>query len=187
MNRLLKILVSILALSLFYIWMSSVFQSCQNKKNDNDGIEMLNDSLDDGEELLEEVDEELFEDDDLGLSDDDSEEESYVEFEDEPFEDEPSKSTSKKSSTTKSTTSSSSGSSGGQYLLISGNYLVETNADKMKSKLKNMGYNNAEIAIFNGSNYRTVIASRYSSYSDALQAASSLKEKGIDCYVKKKS
>lgn len=181
MSKNFKIIVSIIGLSLFYLWMSTLFQSCQNKKNNSDDIALVNDTMDD-EDLLEEIDEETFEDDEIDYTDGETTTDDFVNFEDDPV---PAKTT---TSTPSSSYSSNSGStSSGNYLLISGNYLVDTNAEKMRTKLKNMGYSNAEIAVFNGSNYQTVIANRFSDYNQALQAASNLKQKGIDCYVKKKS
>ena len=44
-----------------------------------------------------------------------------------------------------------------------------------------------EIVIFDRSQYHTVVASRFESYNTALQSASNLKQKGVDCYVKKQS
>ena len=72
-------------------------------------------------------------------------------------------------------------------MLIAGNYLVESNANEMRRKLSNLGFGNAEVAIFDNSQYHTVIASRYSDYGRALESSSDLKAKGIDCYVKKRS
>lgn len=188
MSKIIKIVISILGLCLFYLWMCSVFQSCQNKKNTSDDIALVNDTLDDGEELLENLDEESFEDDEIDYSDDDSEisDNEFVEFDDSSSGSESTSSNSSSSGSRSSTPSYSSNSSG-QYLVISGNYLVDTNAEKMKAKLNNMGFSNAEIAVFNGSNYQTVIANRYTDYSEAVQAASTLKQKGVDSYVKKKS
>ena len=188
MNKVLKIAVSIIGLSLFYLWMSSVFQSCQNKKNNTDDIALVNDTLDDGEELLENIDEESFEDDEIDYSDEGSKisDNEFVEF-DANSAKTSNASTASSKSTSSGSTSNYSSNSRGQYLVISGNYLVDTNAEKMKSKLKNMGFSSAEIAVFNGSNYQTVIANRYSDYNEAVRAASTLKEKGVDSYVKKKS
>lgn len=180
MSRIFKIIIVISGLVLFFIWMSTIFQSCQNKKNTNDDIALVNDTMDD-DSLLDEIDEETFEDDEIDYTDGDDSTDEFVNFDDDPVV-EP-----ETSSASTSSYNNSSSSSSGQFLLISGNYLVDTNAEKMRTKLKNMGYSNAEIAVFNGSNYQTVIASRYADYNQALQAASNLKAKGIDCYVKKKS
>ena len=83
----------------------------------------------------------------------------------------------------KKATSSSSG-SGGNYLLITGNYSQETNANAMVKRLKGLGFSKAENVIFEGSRYYTVIAGKYSSMSTANAAMRDLG--GIDAYVQKK-
>lgn len=71
----------------------------------------------------------------------------------------------------------------GKYLIVAGNFLVENNADKMVTKLVNMGYNSAEVAVFDYSQYYTVVASRSDDRGLANSLASDLKSRGIDCYV----
>ncbi len=83
---------------------------------------------------------------------------------------------------TKST--SASGSSTGNYLLITGNYSQESNANAMVSRLKNMGFPNAQSVIFENSRYYTVIAGKYSSMNSANAAKADLRD--IDSYVQKK-
>lgn len=81
-------------------------------------------------------------------------------------------------------TSSSAGGSSGRYLLITGNYSQEGNANEMVKKLKNKGFSNAEQVIFEGSRYYTVLAGKYSSMSAANAAKADLG--GIDSYVQKR-
>ncbi|WP_235299355.1 SPOR domain-containing protein [Portibacter marinus] len=94
---------------------------------------------------------------------------------------------SKKNSTTpkRSTNSSSSttSNSGGNYFVVAGSYLIQDNASKMVDKLKNLGYGSAEVVKFDDSKYHTITAGRYNSYDEASRIASTLKQKGIDCYV----
>jgi hypothetical protein len=71
----------------------------------------------------------------------------------------------------------------GKYLIIAGNFLVENNANEMVNKLVNMGYNSAEVSVFDYSQYYTVIASRSDDYGLASSLSSELKTKGIDNYV----
>ncbi len=71
----------------------------------------------------------------------------------------------------------------GSYLLVAGSFLVEQNARNLVSKLKKMGYSDAEIAVFDESRYHTVIASRSNSQSEAIRLKTSLKNRGVDCYV----
>ncbi len=66
-----------------------------------------------------------------------------------------------------------------------GSYIVESNANKMKRKLSNFGYN-SEIVVFDLSQYYTVLAGRFSTRSEASQVVRNLRSKGIDCYVQKK-
>jgi cell division protein FtsN len=73
---------------------------------------------------------------------------------------------------------------GGPYMVMAGSYLLKENAEKMRSKLKNMGFSQAEIVVFPASEYHSVVAVRYSSESKAQAAASELKRKGIDSFVK---
>jgi len=71
----------------------------------------------------------------------------------------------------------------GKYLIVAGNFLVENNANEMVDKLVNMGYNSAEVSVFDYSQYYTVIASRSDDYGLASSLSSELKTKGIDNYV----
>ena len=75
---------------------------------------------------------------------------------------------------------------GGIYMVIAGNYLVESNARAMIKKLSNLGYQDAEVGVFVRSQYHTVIAARYNDYGKALEVENAIKRKGIDCYVKKR-
>ena len=81
---------------------------------------------------------------------------------------------------------SNSSSSSKPYFIIAGNYIDKSNADVMKKKLIKLNFNNAEIVNFELSQYFTVIAGRYNTESQAHNLVSKLKNKGIDCYVKKK-
>ena len=183
MSKLLKIIVSVIALSLFYLWVSSVFQSCSNKSDNASEEISLDEDLIDDEEIIDVSDEDFFED----VSDlDDSEEldqDNFEQLEKEMISNTPAQETTPAPVKRQTTSSSASGS----YLLVSGNYLVESNATEMVKKLQKLGYSDAEIVIFDRSQYHTVVASRFESYNTALQSASNLKQKGVDCYVKKQS
>ncbi len=182
MNNLLKIVLSIIGLSLFYLWMSFLFQSCGNKNQEKGDDLALVDELSDDEEIIDVSDEDFFEDGTEGIVND-ATDESFEELENSLIE-EPTKQKSQPASNTNTRTTSNNS---GSYMLVSGNYLVEGNANEMVNKLKNLGYTNAEVVIFDRSQYHTVVASRFSSYETALQSASMLKQKGVDCYVKKRS
>lgn len=80
----------------------------------------------------------------------------------------------------------SSSTPSGDYMVMSGSFLVEENAQKMKDKLHSMGYNQSEIVVFESSDYHSVIAGRFNSQSQANMAAVELKNKGVDSYVRKR-
>jgi hypothetical protein len=183
MSKLFKIIVSVIALSLIYLWVSSVFQSCSNKSDKASDDISLEAELTEGEEIIDVSDEDFFEDVSGLESAEDLGQDNFEQLEKEMITNTPAENKSNTQPTSKSVGSSSSGS----YLLISGNYLVESNATEMLKKLKKLGYSNAEIVIFDKSQFHTVIASRFESYNTALHSASNLKQKGVDCYVKKKS
>ena len=71
----------------------------------------------------------------------------------------------------------------GKYLIVAGNFLVENNASQMVDKLVNLGYNSAEVAVFDYSQYYTVVASRTDDYALASSLSQEIKNKGVDCYV----
>lgn len=79
-----------------------------------------------------------------------------------------------------------SSSSSGDYLVIAGSFLQDANANKMVTKLQNMGYSGAEKLNFDGSAYQTVIAGRYNDNGQAVDITYQLKNRGIDCYVHKR-
>jgi len=183
MGKLLKIVVWIAVLAVIYLAFGSIFKSCNNPVSDGiDAVtDVAGDVVDETSELVTDVGEELFEDEeDIDYSDEDATEEDIEEeiIEEEIIEEDPVEETPRYTN---------SGSSSGQYMLIAGNYLVESNGNEMIKKLNRLGYSSSELAIFDNSQYHTVIASRYSSYNEALRAESNLKAKGIDCYVKRKT
>ncbi len=76
----------------------------------------------------------------------------------------------------------------GRHLVLAGNYLMEDNALRQVKKLKKKGYSNAEIVVFDYSQYHTVLVSRNSDLSSANNTVQKLKSnEGIDAYVHTKS
>jgi len=194
MARLPKLIIMIAAFTAIFLWLSTAFNACGNNADDllGDTIEVAGEVAEDADEFVEDFSEDIFEDDGDDLfEEDDTYESDYVsgdEAEEEvdftEVDPEPVASTSTSYST--SSSSNSSYSAGGEYLVIAGNYLVESNAKEMTRKLSNLGYPSADIGVFDRSQYHTVIASRHSSYSSALEVENAIKRQGIDCYVKKK-
>ncbi len=72
---------------------------------------------------------------------------------------------------------------GRSFMIVAGNYLVESNADEMVRNLKKRGYNDAEKVVFDLSQYYTVVAARYDDRSSADRTAQRLKNEGFDNYV----
>jgi len=86
-----------------------------------------------------------------------------------------------------SRSSSGSDASNGKYFVVAGSFLLEANAKDMLSQLKKAGYQNAEIAVFDLSQYYTVFARRYNSLNSASDLAESISQKlGIETYVHEK-
>lgn len=196
MNKPANISLYSLVLMVVFFGIALSYQSCSNKKK-----EVVTDINDQLEDMVDDADSEsLFEDDETSYSDsDDTDSDASADVD---YTTPPTSTTSgasrgktapsRPSSTTTSTTRpsstpsySSSSSASGDYMVIAGNYLVESNAQSMVNKLKNAGYGNAEYAVFDLSQYRTVIAGRYSSRSAANSASAQLKSRGFDNYVLK--
>jgi len=78
-------------------------------------------------------------------------------------------------------------SSTGKYFVITGSFLLESNAKDMVKQLKKAGYQNAEVAVFDLSQYYTVFAQRYNTHGSADDLAESIRQKlGIETYVHEK-
>lgn len=96
-------------------------------------------------------------------------------------------STSRRESSASKNRSSSSSSSNGKYFVVTGSFLLESNAKDMVKQLKKAGYPNAEVAVFDLSQYYTVFARRYKTMNSANDLAESISNKlGIDTYVHEK-
>ena len=86
-----------------------------------------------------------------------------------------------------SATSNRSARSSSKYLVVAASYLSEANANSELRKLKKAGYDNAEIVVFDFSQYHTLCVARYNS----LGEANALKRKLVnnrypDAYVHRK-
>lgn len=171
---------SLFIIGLFF-GLSTIYQSCgksdkATKEDDSlaEKIENVADSY---------TEDSFFEED----GDSDGEEQEISEAEESPSESysdtesysAPASSTASSSSTTSYSQSSSSS----PYVVVAGNYLLESNADQMVKNLKSSGYSGAEKVVFDLSQYYTVVAGRYSERSVANSVSSELKGKGIDNYV----
>lgn len=198
MGKLIKIILYIVVIAIAYIWISTVFKSCGTDpmqvaadaaEATTDAIGEVGEDLYDGasdltEAVVEET-ENIFEgegdaEEDFTTYQDNSEDQ-IIDEEDLTVEDLAEEDDFVEEKPTYASSSS------GNYLIIAGNYLIKDNANQMKRKLQKASFPNAEVAVFERSQYHTVIAGRYSDYADALDGSNVLKRQGIDCYVKKKS
>ena len=196
MGRFLKIAVYIAVLFLGYLWIATVAKSCNKTASADDSTEMVDDiaSGDEFEDDFfgEDEDEEAASTDEMGGGSDDFETSEgldsnpidYTEVDEIIAKTKATSSnTSINNRTTTSTPKATSSSKNGKFLLLAGSYLMEDNADLMVKKLRKIGYTNAEIVVFDMSQYHSVCAGRFNSLSSANQESSSLKRKGVDNYV----
>ena len=195
MGRLPKIILTIATMTAIFLWVSLAFNSCGDKA---DGIidESTSTSANNDDSRIFDADDDndIFssdsaEDPDFEIEEDDEE----VEYVDDPAEidftePEPERTRviERERTPTPVVANNNSSNSYGEYMVIAGNYLVESNAKAMMKKLNNLGYNNSDVFVFDNSQYHTVIASRHDSYGSALEIANAIRRQGVDCYVKKK-
>jgi hypothetical protein len=79
-----------------------------------------------------------------------------------------------------------SSSSSGEYLVIAGSFRVKSNAEDQVQKLRQLGYANAEVAMFNRSTYASALVNRFQSIGDANALVNELKTKhGIEAIVQR--
>lgn len=84
------------------------------------------------------------------------------------------------------TNNSSSAASSGRYMVLAGSYRQRVNADNQVARLRKMGYNNAEVSLFDRGSYAVVLVDRFSTYGDAKRLVNELASKGIDALVDEK-
>lgn len=80
----------------------------------------------------------------------------------------------------------SSYNSSGDFMVVAGSFSQRINAEAQVKKLKQLGYDNARVEIFNGGSLATALVDRYDNYDRAKSLVTELKGKGVDCFVKKK-
>jgi len=194
MNKTINTAIYSVLLFALYFGSALIFQSCGGNKDKADELNDLNSQLEGVAD--EHSSDAFFEDGDSGFestTDDFGTDLDYTSEPDtEPGEVDytapvPTQSTQRTTTTTPSTYSNNTNRSSysGAYMVIAGNYLVESNADIMVQKLKNAGYSSAEAVVFDLSQYYTVLAGRYDSRSSANGTSEDLKRRGFDNYVLK--
>ena len=196
MGRALKILAYAVILFLTYLLITATLKTCSKSDNDVASAEIEN-SIDEGEGFeddyfedgIDEIESTTADEEDDFFGATDSVEDIDYEEIDQALEGTKQKKSANPTPDVDYTTpsvperSTTSSLSSGNYLVIAGSYIINTNAENMVLKLKRMGYDNAEIVIFDQSQYHTVVAQRSNNYNNALSIASGLKSKGVDSYV----
>ena len=170
---------SALLIALFFLG-CFILDSCGKKTKETDGLKESGDRL---EQITDELSsDEFFEDSEV------------VDYADQDDTETPSTGNSSRSTIDKEEVSAEvdytappsktyTNSTGRTFMIVAGNYLVESNADEMVQKLRNKGYSSAEKVVFDLSQYYTVIAARYDDRSSADRTAQKLKNEGFDNYV----
>jgi hypothetical protein len=75
----------------------------------------------------------------------------------------------------------------GDYLVLAGSFRIKSNAESQAQKLRNLGYGDAEIALFNRGAYASVIVDRFVDLSSANDLVRELKSQhGVEAYVQAK-
>ena len=184
MNRIIKIIIYAIVLFLLYLWITSVAKSCNNPSTTT--AEVQEEVGEDYVSSDEEIYDEYFEEEDAIESEKETavNEEINVDVEESDYEEDFSfESEEEEDEIVTTAPVRNSGSTGGRYLVVAGSYLIKDNAEKMVSRLKKLGYSNAEVVNFDLSQYHTISAGKYNSYDEAADATAAIKAKGIDCYV----
>ncbi len=120
------------------------------------------------------------------VTDEDLDDEEVSAYEEEKLDEEAKTSTAAAEQTNVERTSGSS-SSDGDFLVLAGAFRVKSNAETEASRLRKLGYTNAEVSPFNRGAYATVLVERFSSMSEAQSLTKELKDKhNVEAIVLKK-
>ena len=197
MSRLLKILIYAVVLFFLFLWLSTIVKSCGSDKGTTTPSTTTASTEDSAEETYDQDD--FFEEEGDESISDESEEPAddqidYTEIdkvvedklnekepEPTPVVSRPSQTTPKPNNNRKKTVSK--GTSSGKYMVIAGSFLIQNNAENMRKRLNNLGYDNASLVVFDLSQYHSVVAARFGTYEAALKVSNELKRRGMDCYV----
>ncbi len=180
MNKTTHISIYSILIMIIFFAMAVLAESCGKKDTSSPSLEEAGDRLEQVTDQL--SSEEYFEDGDVDYADDYDNEGSSTEAQKNNDVEATVDYTTTRSNTP-STPSTSTTNNRKSYMIVAGNYLVESNADAMVQKLKSSGYSSAEKVIFDLSQYYTVIAARYDTKSSADDTSQRLKNGGFDNYV----
>lgn len=81
------------------------------------------------------------------------------------------------------TPAATTNSNSGRYMVIAGSYRQRVNADNQVARLRKMGYNNAQVSLFDRGSFAVVLVDRFNNYGDAKRLVNELTGKGIEAIV----
>jgi len=203
MDKIIKILLAVILVFVAFLWLSTIFKSCNKPKSHLGNIPK--------EENVDKTtpDDDFFEtdvtDEDTTYFDYDAEnqEKNIYDEIDKIAEDrqkstvsnnsveqqkpEEKESTSKREESKENSTTKQAISSAAKYLVLTGSFLIEKNAEDAVLKLKKSGFSGAEKVVFDNSEYFSTIAGRTNDYKTASELCNKLKRNGFkDCIIKEK-
>lgn len=74
----------------------------------------------------------------------------------------------------------------GQYMVLAGTFKYRSNAEQRVRKLREMGYANASVELFDRGAFAVALVDRYDGLSEAKSLEAELADKGVEAYVKQK-
>ena len=77
-------------------------------------------------------------------------------------------------------------SSTGDFMVLAGSFRQRSNAEAQVRRLKQLGFDEARVANFNGGSLAVALVGRFDDYDKATQLANKIEAKGIDAFVKGK-
>ena len=190
MSRILRTLLILLIIVALATWFFTVFKSCGNKNqtltNAADKIEESATDLADSTSAAISDAAERLEDqfsDDPEAEGDDSETTADDANGTLTDENDPSSNT---SSTTEDASDDFAGNGDWNYLVVTGSFMRQANAKLEANNIRKKGFKDAEVVIFDLSQYYSVIAGRYNSLRQARRIKNQLTTMGMEAYVHKK-
>lgn len=75
----------------------------------------------------------------------------------------------------------------GDFMVLAGSFKQKANAEAQVKRLKQMGFDEARVASFNGGSLAVALVGRFADAKEANKLASQVEAKGIDAFVKRKN
>ena len=199
MRSLVKFLVLALIIVFLGLWIMTVAKSCE--ETDPNNLPDTETGIKDDVTVVSDDVEDLFEEDEGGAFNEEGDEiisndtNSTIKMDEDEMEEEDAKEKAaleierlaREEAAKKAGSAGNSGYNNMEYLIISGAFLTEVNAKREADKLKKLGYDDAEVVVFDFSQYHSVCADRSNSLSEARNLRNKLREAGfVEAYVHKK-